>query len=148
MRRVIVAAVITMVAACGGGGDAGSNNMANTPAATPPPPPPPPTVELPAGVTQEMVTAGQQIFTSNGNCYTCHGQDGSGTPLAPNLRDQTWLNIPTGSFDEIVGIITTGVPTPKDPAHAAPMAPKGGSTITDEQVRQVAAYVYSISRGG
>jgi mono/diheme cytochrome c family protein len=151
MRRVIVAAAILSVAACGGGGDAGTNDMANTPPTQMAPPPPPTmggTAALPEGVTQEMVTAGQQIFTTSGNCFTCHGQDGSGTPLAPNLRDQTWLNVQTGSFDEIVNVINTGVNPPKDPAHAAPMPPKGGAALTDEQVRQVAAYVYSISHGG
>ena len=100
-------------------------------------------VELPAGVTDEMVTQGEQIYGGPGNCFACHGPNGAGTPLAPALNDANWLNI-DGSFDAIAQIISAGVPTPKQ--HPAPMPPRGGSQITDDQVRQVAAYLYSISR--
>jgi mono/diheme cytochrome c family protein len=100
-------------------------------------------VDLPAGVTQEMVTQGEQMFMGPGNCFTCHGAKGAGTPLAPALNDANWLHV-DGSYDAIVGIITKGVPTPKQ--HPAAMPPRGGSQITDDQVRQVAAYVFSISR--
>lgn len=150
MRRVLVgAAAVALMAACGGGGDAG-NDMDTPPPAPPATTTPPPTtggnVMLPDGVTQEMVTQGQAIFTGAGACTACHGPDATGTPLAPNLTDSTWLNLQNGTYDEIVNLIMTGVPQPKE--APAPMMPKGGSTITDEQVRQVAAYVYSISHGG
>src|SRR5690606_26526605 len=101
--------------------------------------------QLPEGVTQEMVTAGQQVFQGAGICITCHGPDAKGTPLAPDLTDQTRINI-DGSYDAIVQLVTNGVPQPVE--HPSPMPPKGGSQITDEQVRQVAAYVYSLSHGG
>ncbi len=104
-------------------------------------------VELPPGVTAEMVAAGKTIFHSNGNCFTCHGADAKGTPLAPDLTDATWLNA-DGTYDGIAKVITTGVPVPKDKTHPSPMPPKGGSTITDDQVKQVAGYVYSLSHGG
>lgn len=100
-------------------------------------------VDLPEGVTQEMVTSGQAIFGGAGMCFACHGMNGVGGPLAPALADNTWLNI-EGSMDEIVEIITTGVATPIQ--YAAAMPPRGGAPLTDEQVRDVAAYVYSISR--
>lgn len=103
-------------------------------------------VELPPGVTQEMVAQGQQIFTSTGLCFTCHGPDGRGMPnLGPNLTDQQWLNT-DGSYDGIVQIVTTGVPQPKE--AASPMPPMGGAQLTEEQVRAVAAYVYALSHGG
>jgi mono/diheme cytochrome c family protein len=100
-------------------------------------------VQLPAGVTEEMVTQGQQIYSGPGNCFTCHGPNGTGTPLAPTLNDANWLHI-DGSLDAIVGLVKKGVPTPKQ--HPAPMPARGGSQITDDQVRQVAAYIFSISR--
>lgn len=103
-----------------------------------------PPADLPEGVTPEMVAAGQQIFTGPGLCYTCHGTDGTGTQLGPNLTDDEWLNI-DGSYEQIVQNITTGVPQPQQ--FPAPMPPKGGSSITDEQVREVAAYVYTLSHG-
>jgi mono/diheme cytochrome c family protein len=104
-------------------------------------------VQLPPGVTPEMVAAGRTIYHSTGNCFTCHGADGKGTPLAPDQTDDKWLNT-DGSYDGIVKVITTGVPVPKDKTHPSPMPPKGGSTITDQQVKEVAAYIYSISHGG
>ena len=100
-------------------------------------------VDLPEGVTQEMVTAGQTIFGGAGMCFACHGANGAGGPLAPALADGEWLNI-DGSYDEIVTIINSGVANPVQ--FAAAMPPRGGAPITDEQVREVAAYVYSISR--
>jgi mono/diheme cytochrome c family protein len=103
------------------------------------------TATLPAGVTAEMVTEGQQLFSGAGNCFTCHGQDAKGTQLAPNLTDSEWLNS-DGTFEAVVQTIAVGVPTPKQ--HPAPMPAKGGSSITDDQVRAVAAYVYSISHAG
>lgn len=98
-------------------------------------------VQLPPGVTADMVSAGQQVFGTT--CFACHGMNGTGGPLAPPLNDAQWLNI-DGSYDAIVGVVTNGVPQQKQ--YPAPMPPKGGAAITDEQVRQVAAYVFSISR--
>lgn len=109
-----------------------------TPAATPTP------AQLPTGVTQDMVAQGQQIFTSTGNCYTCHGPDAKGTQLAPNLTDSEWLNI-SGKYDEIVNLVHTGVPQPKQ--HPAPMPAMGGAQLSDDQVKQVAAYVWSLGGG-
>jgi mono/diheme cytochrome c family protein len=133
--------------ACGGG-DAEPEGGAATPAPAPAPPPAAvgANVELPEGVTQEMVTQGQQVFAGPGLCTTCHGPDASGTTLAPSLRDTEWLNVEQGTYDEIVNVIITGVAQPVQ--HPAPMPARGGSQISDEQVRQVAAYVYAIAHGG
>jgi mono/diheme cytochrome c family protein len=91
-----------------------------------------------------MVAAGRAIFTGAGGCIACHGPDATGTPLGPNLTDNTWLNISGRNYDEIVALIKTGVPTPRE--APAPMPPKGGSQITDQQVNEVAAYVVSLGR--
>jgi mono/diheme cytochrome c family protein len=100
-------------------------------------------VTLPEGVTEAMVAAGGQIFAGPGTCFACHGAAGAGTPLAPALNDATWLNI-DGAYDAIVSVVSEGVATPKE--AAVPMPPRGGAALTDLQVREVAAYVYSISR--
>jgi mono/diheme cytochrome c family protein len=97
---------------------------------------------VPAGATQADVDAGSTIFGATGNCFTCHGQNGTGGALAPALNDAKWLNI-DGSFASIQQIVNAGVPQPKE--HPAPMPAKGGAQLTDQQVKQVAAYVYSIS---
>jgi len=103
------------------------------------------TANLPPGVTAQMVQEGKQIFEGPGLCYTCHGQNAMGTALAPNLTDNQWIDS-DGSFESIVTLVTNGVPQPKQ--YPAPMPPKGGSSITDDQVRAVSAYVYAISHPG
>ena len=98
--------------------------------------------EVPEGATMEMVQAGDKIFHGQGNCYTCHGVDAKGTQLAPNQTDSIWINI-DGTYQSIIQTVKTGVPTPKE--HPAPMPPMGGAQLTDEQVKEVAAYIYAIS---
>jgi mono/diheme cytochrome c family protein len=101
-------------------------------------------VELPAGVTQEMVAQGNQIFNEQ-ICFSCHGANGVGTVLGPALTDQEWLNT-DGSYEGIMTVVRNGVAEPVQ--FAAPMPPMGGIQLNDEQVQQVAAYVYSLSHGG
>ena len=97
---------------------------------------------LPEGVTPGMVTAGGSIFKGSGMCTVCHGIDGRGG-VGPNLTDGTWLHS-KGSYSEIVQQITTGVPT-KQSKSGIPMPPKGGSGISEAQVKDVAAYVWTLS---
>ena len=100
-------------------------------------------VELPEGVTQEMVAQGQQIFNTQ-ICFSCHGMNGVGSPLGPAFTDQEWLNT-DGSYEGIMEVVRTGVADPVE--YAAPMPAMGGIQLTDEQIRQVAAYVYALSHG-
>lgn len=97
---------------------------------------------LPEGVTPAMVTAGGSIFKGSGMCTVCHGIDGKGG-VGPNLTDGTWIHS-KGSYGEIVQQITTGVPT-KQSKSGIPMPPKGGSGISEAQVKDVAAYVWTLS---
>jgi mono/diheme cytochrome c family protein len=101
-------------------------------------------VELPEGVTLEMVQAGKSVFETK-TCFTCHAMDASGTALAPSLRDQDWLNS-GGSYDELVAIVRNGVPQPVQ--YPAAMPPMGGAQLSEDEIRQVAAYVYALSHGG
>jgi mono/diheme cytochrome c family protein len=96
-------------------------------------------------LTPQMIAQGDSIFhglVGGGTCSACHGQDAKGTAVAPDLTDQQWLN-GDGSYDFMVRTITDGVPKPKQ--HPAPMPPKGGAPLTDDQVKAVAAYEYSLS---
>jgi mono/diheme cytochrome c family protein len=93
-----------------------------------------------------MVALGDSIFhgrVAGGTCTACHGQAGQGTSVGPNLTDQEWLNT-DGSYEGIVQTVTKGVAQPKK--FPAPMPPMGGASLSPEQVRAVAAYVYSLSR--
>lgn len=149
MRSTKWGAIVMIVAAAAcAKKDAGDDIAADTATVAPAPSAeaPPAPASLPAGATSEMVAQGQQIFTSVGNCYTCHGPDAKGTQLAPDLTDATWLNS-SGKLDELVATINTGVPQPKDPSHAAPMPPMGGAQLTADQVKAVAAYVWSLGGG-
>ena len=90
-----------------------------------------------------MVTAGQSTFTTV--CAACHGADAKGQPnLGPNLTDATWINT-DGTYDGIINTVKTGVATPKESATVMP--PMGGAQLTDDQVRSVAAYVWSLGGG-
>lgn len=97
---------------------------------------------LPAGVTAAMIATGKTVFDGAGACYTCHGPAGAGTGLAPSLSDAKWLHN-DGSYEAIVKLVTAGVPAPKE--SMIPMLAKGGSQITEDQVKAVSAYVWSIS---
>ena len=97
---------------------------------------------LPEGVTQAMVDKGNEIFHKQGLCYACHGQDAKGL-VGPNLTDDVWLHS-KGTYDDIVKQVTTGVPKEQSKS-GVPMPAKGGSSITEDDVKAVAAYVYSLS---
>jgi cbb3-type cytochrome c oxidase subunit III len=96
----------------------------------------------PAGVTPDAIAKGDTIFHKTGMCYACHGSNAEGT-VGPNLTDAEWLH-GDGSYDMIVATVTSGIPAEKA-KKGIPMPPKGGSSITDDEVKAVAAYVYSLS---
>jgi cytochrome c oxidase cbb3-type subunit 3 len=90
-----------------------------------------------------MVEEGNTLYHGAGICYTCHGQNGVGvTGLGPALGDAEWLHS-DGSYDAIVAQILKGVSAGESKTGVA-MPAKGGSAITDDQARAVAAYVYSL----
>ncbi len=103
-------------------------------------------MKMPAGVTAEMVKQGREVYAGAGLCYVCHGAEGKGMPgLGANLVDKEWLHS-DGSFDGITKSVMNGVESSKSSTGTA-MPAKGGSGITDEQVKAVSAYVYSLSHG-
>lgn len=97
---------------------------------------------VPEGATQAQVDKGNEIFHKQGLCYACHGQDAKGL-VGPNLTDDVWLHS-KGSFAELVAQITKGV-SKEESKSGVPMPAKGGSSITDDDVKAVAAYVWSLS---
>ncbi len=97
--------------------------------------------EMPEGVTEQMVADGETIFKSSGICFTCHGQDAKGMPgLGADLTDKEWTHA-DGTYESIVATILKGATN----AAGAVMPPRGGPPLTDEQVKSVAAYVWSLS---
>ena len=71
-------------------------------------------------------------------CGACHGVDGKGNPAlgAPNLTDKVWLH--GWGEPTIVAMINNGK-TNMMPAH--------GARLSAEQIRVLAAYVWSLSQG-
>jgi mono/diheme cytochrome c family protein len=107
---------------------------------------------LPPGVTPQLIAQGDSIFNNTvpqlTPCARCHGPKGAGAQNGPSLVEGPWLQI-GGSYDELVTIITTGVPREKikDASHRFAMQPRGAiMALTDPQIKALAAYVYSISR--
>lgn len=138
-----LAAVVTAsAAACGGAADHPPTDTVATDSSSPTGAP----VATPAPTdSQGRVALGGEIFNgraAGGMCFTCHGQNGAGTALAPSLRDRTWIH-GDGSGQFIANTIRTGIPNPKQ--YPAAM-PGFGATFTDQQIDAIAAYVYSLSR--
>lgn len=101
----------------------------------------------PAAVTPANIALGDSLF-NNGGCKNCHGVGGVGGANAPALDGKAWVQLKTGSFDEIVGIIVSGVPADKikDPKRTRAMGARGGrAALTDPQIQAVAAYVYTLT---
>jgi glucose/arabinose dehydrogenase/mono/diheme cytochrome c family protein len=102
-------------------------------------------VTLPAGATKELVGLGDRIYhgeVGGAACAGCHGSSAKGTPLGPDLTDSKWL-WSDGSYEGIAKTITEGVSRPKEYRNAMPAM--GGAQLTDEQVKALAAYVWSLS---
>lgn len=102
------------------------------------------TDSLPTGVTPATIADGKKVFGGPGLCTACHGPAGKGiTGLGANLTDDTWLHS-DGSYEGLVAQITAGVPANKA-SNGVAMPAKGGASLSDAQVRAVAAYVWSLS---
>jgi cbb3-type cytochrome c oxidase subunit III len=95
-----------------------------------------------AGYSPELVAKGDALFHASANCYACHGSNAQGL-VGPNLTDAEWIHS-KGSYDEIVAQINHGVPKEESKSGIV-MPPKGGATLSDDDVKAIAAYVYSLS---
>lgn len=81
---------------------------------------------------EEARATGGRIFANN--CAVCHGSDGRGARGYPNLTDGSWLY--GGSPDAIKTTLLNG---------RSGMMPPWGSTLGDDEIREVATYVRSLS---
>ena len=96
------------------------------------------------GVRPAAIKEGDNLFHGPGLCMACHGQDAKGMPnMGADLTDQKWLHS-KGTYDDIVKQVMTGV-SAKESTNGTVMPPKGGGGMSDDQVKAVAAYVWSLS---
>lgn len=99
---------------------------------------------LPEGVTRDMIRQGEGPFKGAGLCHACHGPQGKGVPnLGSNLTDGTWLHS-DGSYAGILQTIKQGVSADKS-SNGTTMPPKGGGPLSEDQLKAVAGYVWSLS---
>ncbi len=99
-------------------------------------------------VTPEIILAGSNLY-NGGTCIICHAIAGKGSGTrAPDLSDVEWLHS-QGDLDGILQTILAGVSQQNIKAvkpRQFPMNPKGGLNVPDEQIANVAAYVWALSQ--
>jgi len=101
--------------------------------------------QSPAGVTPTMIEEGRQLYSSAGLCFACHGPTAEGMPgVGPNLVDGEWIHV-DGTVVTIAELVEKGISVQESKSGVI-MPPKGGSQLTTEQIRAVAAYVWSLGR--
>lgn len=142
LDMMLAMSVIATAVACDGAADASAANVASTREAL--------SAMLrdgaaPDGVTAETVAEGQVLFNGRAACSACHGANGEGGQLAPNLADDQWLNA-DGSYAGILAVIDSGVLEPKQ--YPGLMLPRGGMGLSDEQVSALAAFIWSLGVSG
>ena len=140
LHNVLSLALIAVATACGGSGDANAD-LATREALSA-------TLNdgtAPDGVTLKSITEGRVLFNARATCSACHGADGVGSQLAPNLADDVWLSS-DGSYADIMNVIDAGVLEPKE--YPGLMLPRGGMSLSDEEVSALAAYVWSLGVRG
>ena len=84
-----------------------------------------------------MVDLGRAIFHGKGMCFACHGPSLEGTQIAPTLRPHAWRDAKNGDYNNIMYVVSHGVP------GTAMVALPGG--ITPAEVQSVAAYIWSVN---
>jgi glucose/arabinose dehydrogenase/mono/diheme cytochrome c family protein len=100
---------------------------------------------VPPGATRAMVALGDRIYhgqVAGSTCTACHGENGRGSPLGPNLAAKKYL-WSDRSYAGIMKTIREGVPHPKE--YRSPMPAMGGTQLTPSELRAVAAYVWALS---
>ncbi len=86
----------------------------------------------PLDSSPQAITKGQQLF--NMLCTQCHGLEGYGSPIAPALNNQTFLNqTPDAAIQQIIAGGVTGT-----------NMPAWGGYLTDADIAAITAYLRSL----
>ncbi len=98
----------------------------------------------PPGATPQEVALGRRVYEgqiASAPCAGCHGSDGKGSPLGPEVTSGHWI-WGDGSLAAIEHTINVGVPRPQK--YGAPMPPMGGAQLSSSELSAVAAYVWAL----
>ncbi|NIS79019.1 MAG: c-type cytochrome [Anaerolineales bacterium] len=87
---------------------------------------------------EEAIIAGGELYQTN--CTNCHGETGEGS-IGPALNTRDLLE--NVSDDQLANLVRTGIPGTSMPAWSQAF----GGPFTDEEVRQVVAYMGSWEPG-
>jgi mono/diheme cytochrome c family protein len=154
IRWTLCTAIAWTALACG---DSGEPTTAQPTPPTPPPPaeepaPPPPAPAPPAADTMAAATPGDPVARGAAHykllCATCHGEDGcTPGPGSAGLDPQPAKHCDGNYMNKLTDehlfktIKQGGASVGKSPL----MAPWGG-TLTDDQIRDVVAFVRSVAK--
>lgn len=99
----------------------------------------------PRGVTDRSIAGGQILYAGKGECVKCHGEHGEGTADGASLTAGAW-RVGGPSYEEIRHVIRhSGIAARGRDGDPTPM--RGPTLLSQKEVRAVACYVWSISRG-
>ena len=96
-----------------------------------------------SAVTPALIARGDSVYHGPGNCYACHGAKAEGL-VGPSLVDAEWIHS-KGTYEDILAQVNEGI-TKEQSKSGIPMPARGGSAISDEDAKAVAAYVHSLSK--
>jgi len=87
--------------------------------------------------TSEALEAGKSLYASK-TCNTCHGAEGEGNAVGPNLTDEYWLN-GNGTANDVFKVIKHG--------NAAKGMTPFKDQLTDVQIQQLTSFVLVTLKG-
>lgn len=90
-----------------------------------------------------VTESGRRLFGDN--CAACHGRDAKGNANFPDLTDDDWL-WGDGTPEAIAETLRVGINSPHEETRISQMPAFGrDQLLSAAEVREVAAYVYSLS---
>ena len=92
-----------------------------------------PDAEFTALMGDADLAEGKAVYTAM-NCFTCHGVNGEGNAIGPNLTDKHWIH--GCDFESVYEIVKNGEPSKGMTAFKA--------QISDTKIKQVSSYVLSL----
>src|SRR5574338_511106 len=102
-----------------------------------------PRIKRPTPVTDSAIARGRALFHGSANCSACHGIEGVGTDSGAPLSQGVWLH-GEDSYAAIRSRILHGIPKEVS-TRGTPMPMRGWNPLSDQEVNDVAAYVWTIS---
>lgn len=147
-RAALVVALLAAWSACS---DSASEQPSARPDDATPPgaqespeqPSEPPASE-PEPIPAERLEIGREAYGA-GQCSMCHGPQGKGGGLGPDLTDGVWTH-GDGSVEMIRQVLIEGVERGqmKDPRYAMAMPPVGRLIEDEDRILALAQYVWSL----